>query len=323
MREAGLYPPDPEHLYWKYWLGQDGWPGSRSYVLTDGTRLLAHLAVIPVSCRLESGTVRIASVVDWAARPGEAGAGARLMKHIGGLTDALLAIHPNPPASRVMQLIGYRPHGLATGYVRTLYPLRLLRSPVGPKWRLLPRLVRGTAWRLAAPRPDCGGWQARHIPSDQIDRIAPLLPSSRAGLVVLEREAAQLRYLLGCPTVAMRLYVLEEAHARGYFVLAFAPGQARLVDCWVKPAEPTAWRALIQCAVRQAQRNDDVAELTAWANDPLLTQCLVESGFHARRSVPIYLRTDNEALIAAGAIRVQMADSDAAYLHTGRRDLWA
>jgi hypothetical protein len=324
MREAGLYPPGPEHLFWKYWLERNDWPGPRSYVLTDGTRLLAHLGVVPASCRLASRTLRIASVVDWAARPSEAGAGVRLMRHVASLADALLAIDPNPPASKVIRLMGYRPHGLATGYVRTLFPLRLLRGSGGPAWRLLPRLVRSAVWSLAAPRSGDDRWQARQVAADQIDRIASVLPRSRQGLTVLERAPPQLRYLLDCPTAPIELYTVEEAgHPRGYFVLAFVPGQARLVDCWVESTDPSAWCALIQCAVGRAKQDGEVAELAAWASDPLLAQCLMESGFHARRSAPIYLRTDNESLIAACALRVQMVDSDAAYLHSGGRELWA
>lgn len=324
MREAGLHPPSLQHLAWKYWLERNDWPGSRSYVLTDGTQLLAHLAVIPTSCRLESGVAKIASVVDWAARPREAGAGTRLMKHVGTLADALLAINPNPSASKLMRLMGYQTHGTATGYVRTLFPLRLLRRPSGPKWKLLPRLARSTLWSITAPSPAHDAWQARPIRPDRMDGIASVLPQGRPGLAVLERALPQLRYMLDCPTVPIRLFGFErERHTAGYFVLAFVPGQARLVDCWTESREPSDWRALIQCAVMQAKRADDVAELAAWASDPFLAQCLTECGFHARSAVPIYLRPSGECSIAARTLRVQMIDSDAAYLYAGGREHWA
>lgn len=325
MREAGLYPPvDPQHLLWKYWVEREDWPGSRSYVLTDGAQLLAHLAVIPTRCHLDSGTVKIASVVDWVARPHEVGAGARLMKYVGSLTDALLAIHGSAAACKVMRLIGYQPHGFVTGYVRSLFPLRLLRQPAGPRWRLLPRLARSTLWSLAAPGPAHEGWEARPITAEQIDSITCVLPRTRHRLAVLERSRPQLRYMLDCPTVPMKLYTFErEGHVRGYFVLGFAPGQARLVDCWTESIDPADWRAMIQCAVTEAKRDNNVAELGAWANDPLLARCLVECGFHARFTAPIYLRANSDSVIGTVALRVQMVDSDLAYLHGGRGDLWA
>lgn len=326
MREAGLYPStDPEHVFWKYWLKRDEWHNPRSYVLTDGARLLAHVAIVPTACRSESGRFRIASVVDWAARSRELGAGARLMKYVGTLTDALLGIHPNPTASKVMQLIGYKPYGAVTGYVRTLFPLRMLRRPVGANWRLLPRFARSTAWSLTAPQPAPNGWRTRPIGAEQVDQIASVLPKSRHGVAVLERGPPQLRYMLDCPTVPMKLYAVEhERQLRGYFILAFVPGQARLADYWIDSVDPCEWRALIQCAVAQAKQDDDVAELATWASDAMLAQCLEDCGFHARFAAPIYLRADGPSWIGTSALRVQMLDSDAAYLkHGDRRVLWA
>lgn len=325
MRAAGLHPPvDPKHLHWKYWLERPEWPGSRSYVLTDGAELLAHLAVIPLSCRSDSGTLRIASVVDWAARPHEVGAGARLMKYVGSLTDALLAVQPSAEACKVMRLIGYRPQRIVTGYVRTLFPLRLLRESSGPKWRLPSRLTRSILWTVAAPRAAPDGWQTQQIAAEHIDRIVPVLPHNRQALTVLGRTEPQLRYMLGCPAVPMKLYACQrEDRMRGYFVLAFVAGQARLVDCWAESVDPSDWCALIQSAVMEAKRDRRVAELAAWANEPLLAQSLTACGFHARFTAPVYLRPNRDGLITRDALRVQMLDSDAAYLCGGSTNLWA
>ena len=325
MREAGLHPPiAPRDLFWKYWQQREDWPGPRSYVLTNGAELLAHLGVVPASYRSESDILKIGSVVDWAARPSAAGAGARLMKHVGSLSDALLAIQPSPVASKVMRLMGYEPRGFVTGYVRPLRPLHLLRDQPGPRWRLPARVARSILWTLTAPRAAAGGWQARQIGAEQIERIAHVLPRSREGLAVLERTSQQLRYMLDCPTARMTLYAFErEGHPRGYFILAFLPAQARLVDCWTDSLDPSDWRALIQCAVLQAKRVDGVAELAAWGSDPLLAQCLTGCGFHARFTAPIYLRAQGESRMAQGMPRVQMLDSDLAYLRGAGRELWA
>lgn len=325
MREAGLHPPvDPNDFFWKYWQEREDWSGPRSYVLTDGTELLAHLGLVPAICRSESRTLRIGSVVDWAALPRAVGAGARLMKYVGTLTDGLLSIQASPVAGKVMRLMGYQPHGSITGYVRTLNPLSLLRQTEGPAWRLPPRVARSIIWTLTAPRPAGDEWGVRQIGTDQVDRIASVLPRNRDGLTVLERIPSQLRYLLACPTVPMRLYALQrQGRIRGFFILAFIPGQARLVDCWTDSLDPSAWRALIQCAVMQAKAADNVAELVTWGNDALLEQCLTECGFHPRFTAPVYLRTKGALPIAAGVLRVQMSDSDVAYPHGDGRSLWA
>jgi len=325
MREAGLDPPvNPRDLFWKYWQQREDWPGPRSFVLMDGAEVLAHLGVVPTSCRSESGTLRIGSVVDWAARPRAAGAGVRLMRHVGGLTDALLAVQPSPVASGVMRLMGYQPRGFVTGYVRPLRPLRLLRERPGPQWRLPPRLARSILWTLTAPRSAAGGWRSRRIEGEQIDHIASVLPRSREGLAVLERTPQQLRYMLDCPTARMDIYTCErEGHCRGYFVLALLPAQARLVDCWMDSLDPSDWRALIGCAVAQAKRVDGVAELAAWSSDPLFARCLTQCGFHARFAAPVYLRARSESGIAEDMLRVQMLDTDLAYPHGAGQELWA
>jgi Acetyltransferase (GNAT) domain len=323
MREAGLHPPlDPGDLFWKYWQKREDWPGPRSYVLTEGGELLAHLGLVPTGYRLESVTLKIGSVVDWAARPHAAGAGARLMKHVGSLTDALLAIQPSSVAGKVMGLMGYQARGFVTGYVRPLRPLRLLHGRPSPGWRLPARVARSILWTLTAPRPTACGWQTLRIGAEQIDRIAGVLPESREGLAVLERTPQQLRYMLDCPSARMDLYVCE-GHSRGYFILAFFPTQVRLVDCWTESLDPSDWCALIQCAVTQVRRVHGVAELVAWGSDPLLAQSLTDCGFHARFTAPIYLRARSESRIAQRTPRVQMLDSDLAYLQGPGRALWA
>ena len=74
--------------------------------------------------------------------------------------------------------------------------------------------------------------------------------------------------------------------------------------------------------MREAARHGDAAELAAWANDPRLTQSLRDCGFRERLSLPVYLRP-TAAGIAPRALRVQMLDNDAAYLHAGRPEFWA
>lgn len=324
MADAGLRPNvEPRHLYWKYWQEREDWPGARSYVLTDGNHLLAHGALMPAHCSCEAGRLRIVHMIDWAARRSEPGAGVTLMKHVGSLVDALLGIGGSAATLKIMPLIGYRPYGLVTGYVRPLHPLRLLHGVAEPDWKLLPRMARSAMWCLTAPRPARGEWRARRITAAQVGQIATVLPTRGQGFDLLERTEATVRYALGCPIVPLELYALERAgRAGGYFVLAYAPGQARLVDCWMDSDEPADWRALIQCAVLEARRNRKVAELVTWANDLLLTQSLIECGFRARFTLPVYLRPTTSG-IAPGMLRLQMLDNDAAYLHEGRPELWA
>jgi hypothetical protein len=322
--EAGLHPNfEPEHLQWKYWQPRADWPGPRSFVLTDGSGLSAHGAVIPGWCAWGTHRIKVVQVIDWAALPRAVGAGVALMKHIGQQTQAMLSVGGSAHTRKIQPHIGFRPAGVVTGYVRTLFPMRL-RSGSSPPWKLLPRFARSVAWTLAAPAAHNRDWQVRRLASDEIERVVPVFPAPTRGMAVLERSVELFRYMLSCPVVPMALFGLERAgRARGYFLLASAPGQVRIADCWMDSDDPADWRGMILCAVAQAKHDPQAAEVVIWANEPVLVATLAGCGFHPRYESPVQVRPTDEAWMPPLPLRVQMLDSDGAYFHEGRREYWA
>jgi hypothetical protein len=327
MSEAGLLPNlRDEDLRWKYWQERTDWPGPRSFVMTRGDEILAHAAVIRGAYRWNEQRIRTLHIVDWAARPSAVGAGVSLMKYLGQSADALLAIGGSAQTLQLLPHLGFRVRGSATGYVRPLHPSGILAPSVHPTWKVPPRFMRSVWWTLQAPGGGTDGWQVRRIDADAdaLARIAPVLPAPMATMAVLERDARLFGYALACPISPMRLFAMErEGRARGYFLLAFALRQARLADCWMDSEDPADWRALIQCAVREAKRAPHAAELAVWASDPMLSRCLRECGFHARNELPVQLLGPHDAALVPPALRVQMLDNDAAYRHFGRNEFWA
>lgn len=325
MRQAGLQPHvEPEHLQWKFWQERPDWPEPRSYVLTNGRDLLAHGAVLPGTLRWDGQRARVIHMIDWAARRDALGAGVILMKHIGGLTDFLLGVGGSNDTLSIMPRIGYRACGAVTGYVRTLAPLGILRRPVRPAWKRGPRIVRSALWCWSAPGPQLNGWSARPLERGELGKLHSVLPSERPGLAVFERSLALLRHVLACPIVPVEGFALERAgQIGGYFLLSYAPGQARLIDAWMSSDEPADWRALAHAAVQASRQHGGMAELVVWASDPFWAQTLRESGFHARLTLPIYLRPSVGETIPQEALRVHMIDNDAFYLHFGGNELWA
>lgn len=315
---------EPQDMHWKYWQPRADCPGPRSFVLTRGSAILAHGGIVPGLCAWESRRVRTLHVIDWVADPREVGAGVTLMNYIGQQTESLLAIGGSARTVQILPNIGFRAAGIATGYARALFPLRLLRNVERRPWRLLARFARSVAWTLAAPRDaPADGWQARSIAADDLGRIASVLPVPARGMGVLERSVGLFRYALTCPIVPMHLYSLERAgRVRGYFMLASAPGQVRIVDCWMDSDLPADWRAMIHRAVEQARRDPQAAEVVIWASDPMLSESLRATGFHARQETSVLLRSRNGAAVPGGGLRVQMLDNDDAYLHHGRIELW-
>ncbi len=325
MRQAGLQPhEDPAHLHWKYWQGRPDWSGSRSFVVTDGKKILAHGAACPGTLRSGAIQARVIHMIDWAARRDAVGAGVLLMKHVAGMTDFLLGVGGSDHTLKIMPLIGYRPCGTVTGYVRTLSPLRILERPSAARWKVAPRIARSLLWSLSAPRAGVGGWQVRRIGVDEVPRIADALPDRCADLALFGRSPDLLRHVLACPIVPVELYALEKAgRVLGYFVLSYAPGQARLADLWTVSEDLADWRALAHSAVRQARSRGGLAELVAWSSDPRLSQVFGACGFHARLTLPIYLRSSGEVPVPQETLRVQMIDNDAFYLYFGGNELWA
>lgn len=325
LAEAGLRPEIRlEELQWKYWQGRADWPGPRSFVMTRGSKILAHAGIVPGSCVWTGGRVRTIHVIDWAARPDALGAGVALMKHIGRMTDVLLSIGGSEQTLQILPHLGFRAFGHATGFVRALYPLRILASGGSPTWKILPRLVRSVFWAAAAPSAVADDWQAHRIGPDEIRAVASDFPVPPRNTAIFERSEILFRYVLTCPMTPIELYAWKRRGIqRGYFLLAFAPGQVRLADCWVHSDDPDDWRAMIGAAVRQALKDSDAAELVTWASDTVLCRSLQECGFHARGAQPIQLLARKDLRIDATTLRVQMLDNDAAYGHRGRAELWA
>ncbi len=327
MRQAGLCPHTaPEHLDWKYWRERPDWPGPRSFVLTDGRSLLAHGAVVPGAMHWGVRQARVIHMIDWAARREALGAGVHLMKHVACMTDFLLGIGGSKDTLAIMPRIGYQRCGAVRGYVRTLNPLGILRRPTGAPWKRGPRMARSLLWILSAPRRELGGWEVRRIEADQVDQLDAVLPEPRPSLLMFRRSAALLRHALACPIVPVELYALERGgRIGGYFMLSYAPGQARLADAWMVSEDPRDWHALAHAAVQQARCHGGMTELTAWASDPGFGSILSACGFHERLMLPVYLRpsaNDNEQ-VPRDTPRLQMIDNDEFYLYFGGNQLWA
>ncbi len=315
----------PRHLYWKYWQPRAGWQGSRSYVLTRDEEIIAHAAVVPAVCTWGTGRLELLHVIDWAARPEARGAGNTLMRHIGTLADAIATSDGGEEALRLLPFMGFRQSNtVVTQYARPLRPLLYLEGSQAPRWRRAARCLRNSFWALRAPSVEPGSRRARQVSASELPALSVPWPVPRDGTAVLERSLELMRYWLDCPAAPMEFYRLENgALVEGYFVLAFAPGQARLADCWVDSAQPAAWRAMVQLAVQRAARQEGIAEIATISSDPLLGSALEQCGFHPRAVRPLYVRAAPDAQLPPAGIRIQMIDDDGAYRHDGTKVFWA
>lgn len=317
LSEAGLRPKiAPRELHWRYWLPRADWPGPRSYVVTDGSRLIAHGGLVPGTWLCGPRRVRVIHVIDWAAQRGAIGAGAMLMKYIAQQADLLIAIGGTDETLRMLPNLGFRPAGTVRGYGRTLHPWRLLHGAAGQQ--RLRRLVRasGEAVRqLGAGHVRIKGWSVRQLAAESLGEIATALPSARAGIGIAERRLEQFAYALECPIAPMTLSRVESPQGvRGYFLLASVPGQVRIGDCWMDSERLEDWSAMLGCALEQAAGDPQAAEIIAWGNDELTAAALRKCGFRGGRELPMQLRASVGVVTPAEPLRAQMLDSDAVYL---------
>jgi len=324
LQAAGLKPNvEAEALDWKYWQPREDWPGTRSFVATRGEQILGHAAVVPGAYNTDSHRLTILHVIDWAALPNAVGVGVSLMKYVGRLADALLAIGGSEHTLRILPHIGFRSRGTTEGYVRVLRPLRFGGISGTVSWKLPAKLLRRSIWHWSSPGVEPAGLDLRRVHWDQMTELAGALPRGSTGVGKLERSEGLFRHMLRCPIVPMELYAVKtEDKVRGYFLLAYAPGQARIADCWAATDDLVAWHALMYYAALQARRRRDVAEIVAWSNDPVMTGALVASGYYRRNQHSILLCAAAEDRSISEPFRVQMLDNDAAYLHHGIAELW-
>lgn len=320
---VGGRPSDlgPKQLTWKYW--QDPLR-PRSFVICEGQSVVGHVGLVPGVCLTVSGHLSFAHMIDWAADRGAAGAGLALLKHVGRFFDALFAVGGSIDTLRILPFAGFQRLGTVTGFVRTLRPLGVLSDHRRSHWRVLPRLVRSIFWTVSAAAPPVRGWSVRKVGRDGLGGLASALPIPRADLAVMERTAGSFAHILECPNARMELYAAERGNeTRGYFLLAFVPGQARIADCWA--IEPLAedWAALVQLAVDTAKHDSSVAEIMAWSSEPVMNQALTSCGFHRRYELPLSLRPSRDIDCKIPELRIQPLDNDAAYMHGGRVELLA
>ena len=111
----------------------------------------------------------------------------------------------------------------------------------------------------------------------------------------------------------------KNGEARGYFLLAAAGRQVRLVESWVDSSDAADWRALHLLAIRQARRHPEAVEFATMCSDPVTRESLEWCGFHDRGGSDLYLLDCANRGLPDGNLRVQMLEGDAAYLQGG---LW-
>ncbi|MGJ5820943.1 hypothetical protein [Paludibaculum fermentans] len=314
----------PRHLHWKCWEEYPGWTGSRGFVMAREDGIVAHASAVALSLVNAHQRLRTVHLIDWAADPGSVGSGVTLLKRIAQMVDAVLVVGGSEMTQKVLPALGFKTLGEVTRFARPIRPLRRLAGQKAGL-RAGAQFARALLWSLQAPSIRTQGWGAQRIAPEQLESAAVRWPRPGEGISLFERNAKTAAYFLKCPAAPMELYsVTKDGSSRGYFMLAYTPSQARIVDFYIDGEEGgEAWRILLQLAITQASRNPSIAEVVSMGSDPVTSQALTDCGFHARGQSTLRLLPGKGVELPAAPIRFQMIDSDAAYLHADQRSYWA
>lgn len=325
LAAAGLRPNvSAEELYWKYWQGRTDWQGPRSFVMTRGPRIVAHAGILPGLCLSLGQQTKTIHLADWAARVDALGAGVAIMKYAARSADALIAIGGSTQTMRILPHVGFETVGRITLYVRPLRPLSIIAHAQEAGWRILPRAARGWLWSMTAPQLPAVIPEIHQVTVNTLDNTDIDWPAPNRDLTVFNRSSALMRHALTCPRTPMELYTWRgQLGQRGYFVLAFAPLQVRLVDYWTPSNDQNDWRSLLDAAVGVAFKRPNAVEITAYASDAALAAALRDRGFRPRGFHPIqWLQRQRTRTSVRENLRIQMLDNDTGYNHHGRATLW-
>lgn len=306
---------DRSYLHWKYFAETPSWPGSRSYVLTSGSEIVAHGSIWPLQLRTAEGLRPGISFGDWVAKEDHPGAGLLLLRRLMALSSFVLVTGGAPVTRAILPRVGFQPWAQRRRFTRVLRPLRQASSrPDTRGWREPARILRNSLWSLR-PLSPVRDWIAE--PSAPTPELLSALPSLPGTLFTVD----DLLYRLRCPAVRFQLLALRErGEPRGYCLLSFAGGQARIADLRVAAAGQADWNAAVSAVVRAARADTTAAEITTFGSTPLLDDALTANGFLPRGLFPlvVYDREDpaGDRFLAQPVPHLGMIEDDAASLRT-------
>lgn len=309
--EAGASLLDRDYLRWKYY---DDWPerrGSRSMILSDGGEILAHAAIWPVRLRLRDGGVREGiSFGDWVAGEQHRGMGLSLLKKLMKLTSFVVVTGGAPITRAILPRAGFAPWGERQIYARVVRPVRQALTRGDRKgWKEPLRVARNAAWSMGSRAP-LRGWSAEESAvSDELLRAA----GERVGTV---HSPGYLEYMLRCPTVRFRLLALRrEGELKGYGMLGFAGGQARLAELRVDSGEQGDWDAAVAAVAAVASEERTTCEISAIGSVEQLDQALLANGFRGRGRTPVVVYDREGGMAKEPLPQLGMLEDDAASLY--------
>ncbi len=304
---------NPQFLEWKYLRPHSAWKSSRSYLLEKNGEIMAHCGICPVIFHLPDGTtVNSVTMMDWAADRSAPGVGVQLLRKLMEMAPTSFIIGGAPATRLIIPRLGFKPGGDALSYSAWVRPWREFRTrPRSGRSTL--RLLHGLTHHARKNSQAGAKWE--FAPVNQFDdSLLPVLNSTKRTWTFCHRTVADLNHLLQCPPLEMQGFSLQrQGRLIGYFVLAKAQWEARLLDLAVDSADANDWSLACAMVTEAARLNPEVCRIRALGSFPILREALVRNGYWCQHKEPIMIHDPIHAWDRAFPVSFQLFDGDSGY----------
>jgi hypothetical protein len=300
-------------LRWKYFEPRLNWTASRSYLLEKQGNIVAHGGLWPTQFRLPGGqSVSSVTILDWAGDPSVPAVGAMLMRKLMKMAETSYVIGGAPAARTILPKIGFRVLGEARTYARWIRPWKEFRTRPA-SLRSAMRLMHGVARVPFTPAPFSGSLESSPV-QEFGPEVQPIICRQGAFSTSCRRTVEDLNHALRCPLIKMKGFLLtKNAGVHGYFVLALAGWEARLIDIQLDSEDPHDWKLAYAAAVKAVLGEPEICRLRALSALPLLNQALSQNGFWIQYREPIMMHDPKHLLAQAFPINFQLFEGDAGF----------
>jgi hypothetical protein len=311
--EPSDFHTDQQLLQWKYLYPRPGWQGGRSYLIERDGDIVAHAGVSPMSFRLPTGqVVSSLTIMDWAADSTMPGVGVMLLRKLMGMAPTSFIIGGAPITRQLIPRIGFRQVGDALTHAAWLRPRREFRTRPRTGRSIL-RLVHGLAHPVPIQSRLSRRWE--FVPVSEFDNsLQPILSDARRTWTICQRTIADLNYLLKCPHLEVRGFLLRhQSRLGGYFIMGKSGWEARLLDFVVDSEDMNDWKRACAAVTNAALLDPEVCRIRVLSTVPILSQALAWNGYWCQYKEPIALHDPADAMGRAFPVSFQLFDGDSGY----------
>src|SRR5262249_25922072 len=163
----------------------------------------------------------------------------------------------------VLPKIGFRTAGEVDAYAGWVRPWKefQLRAKSGRSWL---RLAHGLLHPMRLDGMQSADWDT--VPVEKFDdSLQELLDNRRARMPWCSRTVEHLNYMLRCPAVQMKGFLLRRrGKTVGYFILGKAGWEGRVIDVQLRLDELGDWKSAYGVAINASCQDADICRISAW-----------------------------------------------------------